>query len=287
MEAKLGNKIIKENLMQKIAIIGAYGFIGHHLLNYFLDKYNIVAPTKKELDITVKEDWARFLKKENPEFVILLAGSKNVKELEKDWEYAYKINTQSVINYIQSVEENGIKSKLIYFSSDYVFDGSIGNYTSDDLPSPITNYGKSKLLSEQALQASRINYKIIRTSAVMGEGGVFYEWLIKLLKTEKYIDMYSNVFFTPTDINLLIRNIEKIINNYDCINKNILHVVGEESLSRYNFACHIKKTMQNAVAEIKKIQIDTSHSTFEKNLTMLCDNIDKHIEKDKIGKSYV
>ena len=122
------------------------------------------------------------------------------------------------------------------------------------------------------LQKSCLDYKIARSSAIIGDGGLFYDWLIRSLKTEKYIDMYSDVFFTPTDVNFLIEEIKKLIDNYSSNEKKIFHIVGDQSLSRYDFACSIKEKTQGAVAEIRERQLGVSNVMF-KNLTMIGDCI--------------
>ena len=261
-------------MKNKIAIIGASGFIGHHLTTYLSKKFdNILTPSKSMCDITDYNKWESFLVKNNPDFLILLAGSKDVKELELDWDNCYKINTKPIIDYINIVKKHKLNTKLIYFSSDYVFDGIRGGYSSSDEPNPKTNYGKSKFESEKILQNSNIHYKIIRTSAVMGSGGVFYEWLTNALKTQTEIDMFENVYFTPTDINILIEKIYYILLNYKKIKKNIIHIVGDKSYSRYQYACELKSTILNAKAKIIKSQLDIQHSIFCKNLTMISDEI--------------
>lgn len=256
-------------MIRKIAIIGASGFIGHHMSRFFQkkDEFDLLTPDKEILDITNIEDWCSFLINNKPDYMILLAGSKDVKKLEENYDFAYGINTQPVKNIISVIEQNKLSTKLIFFSSDYVFDGKKGDYKVSDETFPKTNYGKSKLEAEQALLNSNIHFKIIRTSAVMGEGGVFYEWLKNTLLTGNEINMFDNVYFTPTPVEFLNESILKIVHNFDNISDKIIHVVGNKKLSRYEFGLELKKEL-NSKTEIRKDCADISHSTFCNDLSM-------------------
>lgn len=256
-------------MKKKLAIIGASGFIGHHMSSFFssTDSFDLLTPAADKLDITNKKNWEDFLVNEKPDFLILLAGSKDVKKLEDDLEFAFAINTQPVIDIINIIEQYNLSTNFIFFSSDYVFDGKKGNYKVNDETFPKTNYGQSKLKAEHALLDSKINFKIVRTSAVMGEGGVFYEWLNSALKTKSEINMFANVYFTPTDIGFLNESILKLINNFNTISDRIIHIVGSKKLSRYEFAIELQKKINSKTKVIKDIA-DISHSTFCNDLSM-------------------
>lgn len=257
-------------MTKNLAIIGASGFIGAHMTKFFKDNndFEVIVPSPAELDITKYQDWETFLTKQMPDFLILLAGSKDVKKLEQDADFAYKINTQPTKDIIDIIEKNDLKTKMIFFSSDYVFDGKKGDYKTDDKTEPKTNYGRSKLDAEKALLKSNIDFKIIRTSAVMGEGGVFYEWLKGELLRGNKIDLYGNVYFTPTPIQLLNESILKIVDNFEKINEKIIHIVGDKKLSRYEFGLLIKKELKSK-SDIIKTEADISHTTFCNDLSMV------------------
>lgn len=258
-------------MTKKLAIIGCSGFIGVHMTKFFKqdDEFEVLSPSTDELDITNYQDWSAFLTKYVPDFVVLLAGSKDVKKLEQDADFAHKINTQPTKDIIDIIEKNNLKTKLIFFSSDYVFDGKRGDYKVGDKTEPKTNYGKSKLEAESALLNSKINFKIVRTSAVMGEGGVFYEWLKNALLTQDTINMFDNVYFTPTSVEFLCRSVLKIINNFDFIDDKIIHIVGAKKLSRYEFAVEMQKQILNSKAKIIKDQADILNTTFCNDLSMI------------------
>lgn len=263
--------------MMQVAIIGASGFIGRHMVNAFAGSYEIIMPDEKELDITRLADWDKFWSGNHPDVLVFLAGCKDVKQLEKDWDFACRINVQPVRDCLTMMARHKSRAKIIYLSSDYVFDGTRGHYTSDDQPAPRTNYGKTKLQAEQTLQASSASYKIIRTAAVMGEGGVFFDWLVRALQTEDFIEMYDNVYFSPTDIHLLLVKIKIVIEHYDRLPKRIIHIAGDwgGGISRYDYACWLKDRIPAARAEIRRASLNIVSSTFHSNLSMVSDNLEE------------
>ncbi len=266
--------------MKRVALIGVDGFIGSYLYNYLIksiDSEFLVFGTYYNykvfkncfyLDITSFQSIKNYLELEKPDYILLIAGIKDVKLCEKNYSLAFCLNTKPVKYFIKSLNDLSLNTKFIFFSSDYVFDGLSGNYKDTDQQSPCTNYGKTKYLAEEILLNSNIDFKIIRTSAVMGKGGPYFEWLLKNLKNGESFEAYSNVFFTPTPINFLSEMILDIIKNYSQINNKVLHIVGERKMSRLEFALTLKKiTLSNS--KITPKELDFNNSLFQKDLSLM------------------
>ena len=239
-----------EILLKKIGIIGKDSFIGANLFDFLVktSKYNVVGTTINTLDITSSDDIKNFVKTENCDVIILLAGSKNVKELESDLDYAYKINVEPVKNFV----ENITNERFVYMSSDYVYNGNKGMYDTSDAVCPDTVYGKNKVQAENIIRENCKNYGIVRTAGVLGNKSVFLNWLINTFKTEKQVEMFDNSYFTPTCVTFLCEAIEQIINDNE--NK-IYHAVQEKRLSRYELACIVKNMIKS---ECEIIPVKTS-----------------------------
>lgn len=264
-----------------VTIIGASGFIGNTMYEYLancLSPAFIVEGTFYNnscnhelihLDITDAREINAFISFRKPNFIMWLSGLKDIKQCESDYRYAYNINTQPVIDLIPIIKKYKNKPKLIYFSSDYVFDGNRGFYKDDDRPNPQNNYGKTKFLSEQALCASSIDYKIIRTSAVMGKNGVSFEWFLSSLNKAQELSMFENVYFTPTPIKFLCEIISRMIMDYSQIPQKILHIIGEKRLNRYEFGRLVAEMAGGVKVTIKPGKVDFNTSFFLKDLSMI------------------
>lgn len=263
----------------KILIVGASSFIGFGIYSRLkkTSKYVIDGTYFKNkkyddflfLDITDKNSIKDVLIEKKPDAVLWIAGSKNLKLCQDDMEYAKSVNVYPVKNAINTIKEHGLNTKFMFFSSDYVFDGNNGKYKDNHVPKPNTNYGMSKFLAESQIIASNLDYIIIRTSAVMGKGGTFFDWMLKNLRDSESIDLFENVFFTPTPLGLLVDNVENILNNQKWKN-GIIHVCGEKKFSRYGFGKYLKNLDNSFKAKINPSL--NKLGTFQSDLSLVSSN---------------
>lgn len=263
---------------KKILIIGASGFIGQALykgLNTYLsENYDITgtycntrtAPVLERLDVTKYDELEQMLLKLKPDFILIAAGNKNILDCEKEFLRGYAVNTQPVESIIAIISRNQLPSRVIYYSTDYVFDGKRGHYQDNDLPQPVTNYGRTKYLAEQVLVNSDIDYKIIRTAAVIGSGGTFFDWLLNEMATKRTLAMYDNVYFSPTPLSFLTEMTCKLIENYEYVAKKVLHIVGEQRLSRYQFGCMVQNILNTDIHIVRENKPDNSPFQFDLSL---------------------
>ena len=136
--------------MKKIVVTGGTGRFGS-VLRSFNTKYKILFPAKKELNILNLESIRLCLKKDKPDYLIHLAGlSRPMKVHETDINKSIDLNIIGTSNIVKACSEKNIK--LIYFSTNYVYPGSKGNYKETDPVLPVNNYAWSKLGGEAAVQ---------------------------------------------------------------------------------------------------------------------------------------
>lgn len=235
-------------MAQTISVVGASSFIGSRLfatlkreLLPFADyvvtgthfSRSVVGGTE-HLDLTCQESLRAFLLQRRPDTLILVAGTKDVGRCEQDYTYAYRLNTAPVEILCDCIKEHGLATRLLYVSSDYVFNGERGRYRPDEPPAPITNYGRTKMLAEQRLQLGDVNASIVRTAAVMGLNGGFLRWLVDQLRTHEKLALLDNSFFSPTPVELLADRILTMITG-GMQNVSVVHAVGPRRMSRYMF----------------------------------------------------
>ncbi len=246
--------------MLKILITGGDGYVGSNLVDYFknnnYDVYSTQIETNHQdkihkVDIVSKLEVEKVVRKIKPDIIIHTAGLSSLKLCEDDPKKADEINYVGTKNLVDTIRGNKLSTKLIFFSSDYVFDGNRGNYLEIDSPKPKTVYGQSKLKAEKYIQNNLKNFIILRTANIYGRGGNFYSFVKNSLEKEETIDVFDDVFFTPTNIDFLISSINDLImQDY----AGVIHIAGRDKASRYEFARRIALAFGCDQSLLKKIK---------------------------------
>jgi len=224
---------------KKVLITGAKGQLGSTLSKYLSKFYNIINVSLdggKSLDITKRASLQEIISNNSPDYIINCAAATNVDKCESDRDWAYDVNVNGIKNIIAS---STLTTKIIHISTDYVFDGKKEYFNEDDMPNPLSYYGKVKLESENILRSSNRDYLIFRPSVIFGDYGKnFYTWVRDSLLKEKKIFVVTDQISNPTWTWSFSEAIYKsMINSLS----GIYHFAGDEILSRYEFALQIAK----------------------------------------------
>ncbi len=186
------------------------------------------------MDITGRVDLIRSLK---PEYIVLTAAMTNVDGCEEDRQGAWKANALGPKNVASAAKDLG--SKLIYVSTDYVFDGERGMYREDDQTSPINYYGESKLAAEGFVREICQDSLIARTSVLYGWNPAkqnFVTWAMEEMKKGNRINIVNDQFTSPTLSSNLADMILAIKDQ-----TGVFHTCGSERINRYDFSIKIAK----------------------------------------------
>ncbi|MDP2526700.1 dTDP-4-dehydrorhamnose reductase [Maribacter dokdonensis] len=187
--------------MKKVLVTGANGQLGQCLQKIApsYKELNVIFKSSKELDITDIFGIEEAFVKGNFNYCINCAAYTNVEQAEKTPDIAYKVNAEGVKNLANVCKS--YNTTLIHISTDYVFDGEKDEpYTVKDVPNPINEYGKSKLLGEKHIQEIMDNYCIIRTSWLYSEFGKnFYTTILKKAKTDDILKVSNTQLGYPTN----------------------------------------------------------------------------------------
>ncbi|MCX6640173.1 MAG: SDR family oxidoreductase [bacterium] len=227
-------------------ITGASGFIGGRL---FLDAPTDIETWGTYLDNNVRENSSRTLRVDlrdlnavnailkgiKPDLLIHCAGYSSVAFCENAPTAAWEMNSWFTGQLAELCVEYGIR--LIFFSSDMVFDGSKGNYSETDLPQPVNFYGCTKLAAERRVQETCSDLVVIRLNLSYGKpaigGTSFTEEVIQRVQGGKPYFLFADQF----------RNFMSVTNLSQCVWelaqsdwKGLLHLGGSEPTDRVTFA---------------------------------------------------
>lgn len=179
----------------KILVTGGYGQLGTALKEVLKNEEVLLTDTDT-MDITDAGQVEKIFDEFKPEWLVHGAALTNVDGCEENPDLADKINRLGTKILAEACKKYGCK--MIYISTDYVFDGTKGSpYTEDDKPNPKSIYGSTKLAGEKAVQEISGGY-ILRTSWVYGEGNNFVRTMLKLSEKMDEIKVVNDQFGRPT-----------------------------------------------------------------------------------------
>lgn len=223
---------------KQILVTGANGQLGLTFqdleINYPDIEFTFL--NSSQLNITSKQNIESVFVKNNFDFCINCAAYTNVEQAEKNPEIAFKINAEGVKNIAKACKT--YNAKLIHISTDYVFDGKKKEpYTVHDIPNPINEYGKSKLLGEKYIQEILKDYFIVRTSWLYSKihGKNFYKTILKKAVAREVLNITDEQVGCPTDTKNLGKYIlTKVLFNDS--SSRIHHFSDDNPMSWYEFA---------------------------------------------------
>ncbi len=220
----------------KILVTGAKGMLGQDLCPILEDEgYEVIETDINNLDVTKFSDVEKYLKTENPDFVIHCAAYTDVDKAEEDIENARLINKFGTENLAKASANIG--AVMAYISADYVFDGEKASpYNPYDRANPINNYGKTKLEGEESVKKYCDKYYIVRTSWLYGHHGKNFVETMLSLRDKEEIKVVDDQIGCPTWTVELSNGIIKLI---ECEDYGIYHVCGSGETSWYGFAKEI------------------------------------------------
>src|SRR3989344_7835855 len=146
----------------KILGTGLRGLVGWRVVELLQDRYEF---EYSDIDLTDREEIGNKIKSSSAQIVLHLAAKTDVDGCEKDKVLgengdAWKINVVGTKNVADACLETN--KKLIYISTDFVFDGEKESYTEEDIPNPINWYAETKYEGERIVQSLSNPWIILR-----------------------------------------------------------------------------------------------------------------------------
>lgn len=154
----------------RILITGANGMLAGAVRTELLARgHDLIALDRAALDVTDPNAVLATVRATRPDVAIQCAAYTRVDDAERDEAAAYRVNAEATASLAHACREVG--ARLVYPSTDYVFDGTATSpYTPDSPTNPLGAYGRTKLAGE-AVAREAGDYLIVRTSWLYGEGG--------------------------------------------------------------------------------------------------------------------
>ena len=187
------------------------------------------------LDIRNRQQVDSLLAEIKPALVIHTAALVNVDYCQEHAEEAWVTNTEGTENVAIAAREAG--AKLVYISTDSVFDGKKGMYNEQDEPNPVNVYARTKLEGEERVSCHLADSIIVRTAfygwnPIVNKNLSLAEWVVRNLREGKPLPLFTDVFFSPV---FVINLAEVLLEMYQHDLAGVFHVGGSERCSKYAF----------------------------------------------------
>jgi len=251
----------------KVLITGAGGMLGTEFASILMKQATVMGLGQRPANhLKIPYEYAPsydqnslevLARKFKPDFIIHAAALTHVDYCEEHYDEAYVNNailTSSIANAAQK-----IGSHVIFFSTDYIFDGLKKDpYVEDDRPNPKSIYGKTKLEAERALLNSQVDCTIFRITWLYGQwGNCFPKAILNRAKDHQSLDVVSDQVGRPTwakDIavalsQLILKEPERLKKN----NRQVFHLGSEGTTSWADYARFILKEAKMENVQVQDI----------------------------------
>ena len=221
----------------KILVTGCSGQLGYDVVRRLEDlKIDCLGASRKDFDLTNELDTKNFIKNYKPDAVVHCAAYTAVDKAEDERDICYRTNVLGTRYIARACKD--IDAKILYISTDYVFDGKGDKpFEVKDIPNPINYYGKTKYEGELEVQKYVDKAVIVRISWVFGENGNnFVKTMLRLSRERRELSVVSDQIGSPT----YTFDLAKLISDMITTEKyGIYHATNEGYCSWHEFASAI------------------------------------------------
>ena len=267
----------------RILVTGASGLLGLNFCLTLADSQQITGVSYSnalkdvpfqnvQANLTSTGNISRLISDHQPHLVVHCAAMANVDACEKQPDQAMRINAEVPGELAAICREKNIK--LVYISTDAVFDGLRGDYSEEDAANPLSVYASSKLAGEKNVQRNYQQALIARVNfygfSLSGSRSLA-EFFLERLSTGQPVNGFVDVMFCPLYV---VDLIEILMQMVDKDLSGIYHVVSPESLSKYSFGANIARKLGFDTELIQPISVMESGLTARRS-----PRLDLNVEK--------
>jgi dTDP-4-dehydrorhamnose reductase len=230
---------------KKLLITGASGFVGGNAAVRGAKAWDVTATFQSHpfripgvrsirLDLEDPDAVRSLVLSLKPRAVIHCAAWSRLDDCETNRNRTFAINTESVRVLAEACAESGCR--LVFTSTDMVFDGEKGNYAETDPAYPLSVYGESKRAAEETIRGACSDHAIARVALVYGKtvtgGASFSESLLKAWREGTKTPLFTDQFRTPVEV---VNLAEALLELASSPFRGTLHTGGADRVDRHTF----------------------------------------------------
>lgn len=242
----------------KILLTGSKGLLGINFLENFSKKYKIFAISYHnkdnlkfnntsflDLDIRKTNELKRQITKFSPNLIIHAASYGDVDFCQNHKREAYRLNTLVTENIAKMCKKQSIK--LIFLSTNAIYDGTKPPYNEKSVPNPVNHYGATKLEAEQRILKTSPNFIILRAMTMYGwnqpsERQNPATWIKEKLENGEKINMVNDIYNNALYVYSAAQIMDKLINKWTA--GEVFNIAGSDCINRFEFAKKIANTFK-------------------------------------------
>jgi len=251
----------------RMLVTGASGFLGGWLMTMAVPSWEVHAVYRKakydahgvhwhRVDLAEEERARRIVLDVQPKVVVHAAAEANLDWCEEHREEAYAANVLATRGIARACDELG--ARLLYVSTDMVFDGCKGDYRESDPVNPVSWYGRTKVEAEEVVRSLTRDHVVVRTALMFGDpilgGTSFSVWLEERVRTGDAVPLFVDQFRTP----LLVQNAARaILELAEREFRGVLHVAGSDKVDRHTFGRLLAEGLALDSSKLRPAKLDS------------------------------
>ena len=265
-------------MLKKVLVTGYGGLVAPYIVTRLKENFSVYTTSKRSgdyiVDITNQLSVKKMLSNIKPEVVIHCAAFTNVDKAEQNAEEATSINEKGTENLVKNINRD---THFIYISTDQVYPNSNGPHV-EGTENPINSYGYSKYKGALVVEEYGNKYTILHSNmfgrSLNNSKISFVDNIIKKLKKELSIQLYSDAYFSPLNLYTYSEIIEKIIKNkvYGTYN-----IGSRNGMSKAMFIKHLANHLNLKITNSRSVEAKTLDRDAKRSL-------DLRLEVKKIEK---
>jgi dTDP-4-dehydrorhamnose reductase len=240
-------------------LFGKIGQVGWELRRTLAPMSQLVCADYPDVDLTKPDSIRQWIQDSSPAIIINAAAYTAVDKAENEFALAMKINSDAPGVMAAEAKKRG--AFLVHYSTDYIFEGNkTSPYVEDDLPNPLSAYGRSKLAGDQAIQQVDGNFLIFRLCWVYGARGAnFMLTMMRLAREREKLRVVNDQVGCPTWSRMIAETTALALNQIDtpakaAARKGVYHLCSSGQTSWHGFASAIIESMPEEEKKCRTVE---------------------------------